>query len=283
MRLNPKATKNKKTANRPTISQLKQRRITVLAVIIVFVVGVTGIIWSAVSTGWVENKMELAKNNVIEVTASAGMIVESIYLRGSQATSRSDLLETLDIKKGTPILKVDIEEARLRVESLGWVKSATLVRILPNVIFLEIKERKALALWQRSRRPPVLIDREGDVIQKRNLAKYSNLPLVVGQDAAKNAAMLIERLHQYPLIYNEVKVAIRVSQRRWNLRLKNNIEIRLPAENISTALNQLSEYQNKHSLFDRNIIAVDLRVPDRLIVRVNNQEKKFKKVIGENT
>ena len=95
--------------------------------------------------------------------------------------------------------------------------------------------------------------------------------------------MLIERLHQYPLIYNEVKVAIRVSQRRWNLRLKNNIEIRLPAENISTALNQLSEYQNKHSLFDRNIIAVDLRVPDRLIVRVNNQEKKFKKVIGENT
>ncbi|MFL2654662.1 MAG: cell division protein FtsQ/DivIB [Alphaproteobacteria bacterium] len=283
MRLNPKATKNKKIANRPTISQLKQRRITVLAVIIVFVVGVTGIIWSAVSTGWVENKMELAKNNVIEVTASAGMIVESIYLRGSQATSRSDLLETLDIKKGTPILKVDIEEARLRVESLGWVKSATLVRILPNVIFLEIKERKALALWQRSRRPPVLIDREGDVIQKRNLAKYSNLPLVVGQDAAKNAAMLIERLHQYPLIYNEVKVAIRVSQRRWNLRLKNNIEIRLPAENISTALNQLSEYQNKHSLFDRNIIAVDLRVPDRLIVRVNNQEKKFKKVIGENT
>ncbi len=283
MRLNPKATKNKKIANRPTISQLKQRRITVLAVIIVFVVGVTGIIWSAVSTGWVENKMELAKNNVIEVTASAGMIVESIYLRGSQATSRSDLLETLDIKKGTPILKVDIEEARLRVESLGWVKSATLVRILPNVIFLEINERKALALWQRSRRPPVLIDREGDVIQKRNLAKYSNLPLVVGQDAAKNAAMLIERLHQYPLIYNEVKVAIRVSQRRWNLRLKNNIEIRLPAENISTALNQLSEYQNKHSLFDRNIIAVDLRVPDRLIVRVNNQEKKFKKVIGENT
>ena len=95
--------------------------------------------------------------------------------------------------------------------------------------------------------------------------------------------MLIERLHQYPLIYNEVKVAIRGSQRRWNLRLKNNIEIRLPAENISTALNQLSEYQNKHSLFYRNIIAVDLRVPDRLIVRVNNQEKKFKKVIGENT
>ena len=283
MRLIPKAPKNKKIANRPTISQLKQRRITVLAVIIVFLVGVTGTVWSAVSSGWVENKMDLAKNSVIEATAAAGMVVESIYLRGSQATSRSDLLETLDIKKGTPILNVDIKEARLRVESLGWVKSATLVRVLPNAIFLDIKEREALALWQRNRRPPVLIDTEGAVIQKRNLAKYSDLPLVVGQDAAKNAAVLIERLHEYPLIFNEVKVAIRVSERRWNLRLRNNIEIRLPAEKISTALNQLSEYQNKHSLFDRNIIAVDLRVPDRLIVRVNNQEKKQKKVIGENT
>ncbi|MDG2313329.1 MAG: cell division protein FtsQ/DivIB [Alphaproteobacteria bacterium] len=283
MRLIPKAPKNKKIANRPTISQLKQRRITVLAVIIVFLVGVTGTVWSAVSSGWVENKMDLAKNSVIEATAAAGMVVESIYLRGSQATSRSDLLETLDIKKGTPILNVDIKEARLRVESLGWVKSATLVRVLPNVIFLDIKERKALALWQRNRRAPVLIDTDGTVIQKRNLAKYSDLPLVVGQGAAKNAAVLIERLHEYPLIFNEVKVAIRVSERRWNLRLRNNIEIRLPAEKISTALNQLYEYQNKHSLFDRNIIAVDLRVPDRLIVRVNNQEKKQKKVIGENT
>jgi cell division protein FtsQ len=283
MRLIPKAPKNKKIANRPTISQLKQRRITVLAVIIVFLVGVTGTVWSAVSSGWVENKMDLAKNTVIEATAAAGMVVESIYLRGSQATSRSDLLETLDIKKGTPILNVDIKEARLRVESLGWVKSATLVRVLPNVIFLDIKERKALALWQRNRRAPVLIDTDGTVIQKRNLAKYSDLPLVVGQGAAKNAAVLIERLHEYPLIFNEVKVAIRVSERRWNLRLRNNIEIRLPAEKISTALNQLYEYQNKHSLFDRNIIAVDLRVPDRLIVRVNNQEKKQKKVIGENT
>jgi cell division protein FtsQ len=283
MRLIPKAPKNKKIANRPTISQLKQRRISVLAVIIVFFVGVIGTIWSAVSSGWVENKMDLAKNSVIEATATAGMVVESIYLRGSQATSRSDLLETLDIKKGSPILNIDIKEARLRVESLGWVKSATLVRVLPNVIFLDIKERKALALWQRNRRPPVLIDTEGTVIQKRNLAKYSDLPLVVGHDAAKNAAVLIERLLEYPLIFNEVKVAIRVSERRWNLRLRNNIEIRLPAEKISSALNQLYEYQNKHSLFDRNIIAVDLRVPDRLIVRVNNQEKKQKKVIGENT
>jgi cell division protein FtsQ len=283
MRLTPKAPKDKKIANRPTISQLRQRRIAALAVIILFIVGITGTVWSAVSSGWVENKMELVKNNIIEATATAGMVVKEINVTGRQETSPSDLIETLDIKIGTPILKVEIEEARLRVESLGWIKSASVLRLLPNVIILDIKEREALALWQRNRRPPVLIDREGTVIQKRNLGKHSDLPLVVGQDAAKNAAVLIDLLHRHPLIFNEVKVAIRVSGRRWNLRLKNNIEIRLPAEEIATALNQLSEYQNKHSLFDRDIIAVDLRLPNRLIVRINNKEKKRKIIIGENT
>jgi cell division protein FtsQ len=283
MRLTPKAPKDKKIANRPTISQLRQRRIAALAVIILFIVGITGTVWSAVSSGWVENKMELVKNNIIEATATAGMVVKEINVTGRQETSPSDLIETLDIKIGTPILKVEIEEARLRVESLGWIKSASVLRLLPNVIILDIKEREALALWQRNRRPPVLIDREGTVIQKRNLGKHSDLPLVVGQDAAKNAAVLIDLLHRHPLIFNEVKVAIRVSERRWNLRLKNNIEIRLPAEEIATALNQLSEYQNKHSLFDRDIIAVDLRLPNRLIVRINNKEKKRKIIIGENT
>jgi len=283
MRLTPKAPKDKKIANRPTISQLRQRRIAALAVIILFIVGITGTVWSAVSSGWVENKMELVKNNIIEATATAGMVVKEINVTGRQETSPSDLIETLDIKIGTPILKVEIEEARLRVESLGWIKSASVLRLLPNVIILDIKEREALALWQRNRRPPVLIDREGTVIQKRNLGKHSHLPLVVGQDAAKNAAVLIDLLHRHPLIFNEVKVAIRVSERRWNLRLKNNIEIRLPAEEIATALNQLSEYQNKHSLFDRDIIAVDLRLPNRLIVRINNKEKKRKIIIGENT
>ena len=283
MRLTPKAPKDKNIANRPTISQLKQRRIAALAVIILFIVGITGTVWSAVSSGWVENKMELVKNSIIEATATAGMVVKEINVTGRQETSPSDLIETLDIKIGTPILKVEIEEARLRVESLGWIKSASVLRLLPNVIILDIKEREALALWQRNRRPPVLIDREGTVIQKRNLGKHSDLPLVVGQDAAKNAAVLIDLLHRHPLIFNEVKVAIRVSERRWNLRLKNNIEIRLPAEEIATALNQLSEYQNKHSLFDRDIIAVDLRLPNRLIVRINNKEKKRKIIIGENT
>ena len=283
MRLTPKAPKDKNIANRPTISQLKQRRIAALAVIILFIVGITGTVWSVVSSGWVENKMELVKNSIIEATATAGMVVKKINVAGRQETSPSDLIETLDIKIGTPILKVEIEEARLRVESLGWIKSASVLRLLPNVIILDIKEREALALWQRNRRPPVLIDREGTVIQKRNLGKHSDLPLVVGQDAAKNAAVLIDLLHRHPLIFNEVKVAIRVSGRRWNLRLKNNIEIRLPAEEIATALNQLSEYQNKHSLFDRDIIAVDLRLPNRLIVRINNKEKKRKIIIGENT
>ena len=76
---------------------------------------------------------------------------------------------------------------------------------------------------------------------------------------------------------------MRVSGRRWNLRLRNGIDIRLPAEGLATAFERLSEYQREHALFERDVIAVDLRVPDRLIVRVSGDAAKRARTAGENT
>ena len=72
------------------------------------------------------------------------------------------------------------------------------------------------------------------------------------------------------------EAAIRVSDRRWNLRLRTGIDGRLPEKDISVALDRLEEFQREHALFDRDVVAVDLRVPDRLIVRVNPNAPKAK-------
>ena len=79
------------------------------------------------------------------------------------------------------------------------------------------------------------------------------------------------------------KPAVRVSDRRWNLRLDNGIDVRLPEKNLATALDRLEEFQRKHALFDHDVIAVDLRVPDRLIVRVNPNATIPRKVGGKDT
>lgn len=282
MRLKSSPTKRKKDERRRAISQIHRRRIAVGVVLIMFVGGASGAVWSAIESGWLEQQTEITEARFMGATANAGFAVQEVLVRGRQVTARDDLLAALDIQRGIPILGIDMDEARQRVESLGWVKSAAIARRLPDTIYLQIEERTALALWQHKGRVS-LIDRDGAVIKRRKLEGYAALPLVVGEDAPTNAASLLDLLRTYPAVSGQVEAAVRVSGRRWNLRLRNGIDISLPAKDVATALDRLSEYQREHALFDRDVIAVDLRVPDRLIVRVSGEAAEQARIIGENT
>ena len=282
MRLIPSVFKRNKVTRRRAWSRMKKRRIAVGVVVIAFGGGIGGVAWSAVESGWLERQMEFAENRAMNASAGAGLAVREVLVRGRQITARDDLIAALDIHSGMPILAIEIEEARQRVESLGWVKSVSIARRLPDTIYVQIEERTALALWQHKGRV-ALIDRDGAVIQRRKLDGFAALPLVVGEDAPENAAALLDLLRTYPAVSGQVESAVRVSGRRWNLHLRNGIDIRLPAEDVATALDRLSEYQREHALFERDVIAVDLRVPDRLIVRVSGKAAERARATGENT
>ncbi len=282
MRLIPSFSKRKKQPRRRAMSRQQRRRIAIVFVAVGLMGGAGLAGWKAVETGWLAQRMEIAQLRVFWATADAGLVVNEVLVRGRQITARDDLIATLDIHRGMPILAIDIEEARKRIESLGWVRSATIARRLPDTIYLRIEERQALALWQNKGRV-VLIDREGAVIQRHKLEGFAALPLVVGEDAPENAAPLLDLLHTYPAVSGQVEAAVRVSGRRWNLRLRNGIDIRLPAQGVAAALDRLSEYQREHALFERDVIAVDLRVPDRLIVRVSGKAADRARAAGENT
>lgn len=282
MRLIPRRSKRKKQPRRRAMSRQQRRRIALALAVVTVLAGAGGVGWKAVETGWLAQRLEIAKLRLFWATADAGLVVQEVLVRGRQITARDDLIDTLDIHRGVPILSIDIEETRKRVESLGWVKSAMVTRRLPDTIYVEIEERQALALWQHKGRV-ALIDREGAVIQRHELDGFAGMPLVVGEDAPEHAALLLDMLRTYPAISSQVEAAVRVSGRRWNLRLRNDIDIRLPADGVAAALDRLSEYQREHALFERDVIAVDLRVPDRLIVRVSGEAAESARAGGENT
>ncbi len=76
---------------------------------------------------------------------------------------------------------------------------------------------------------------------------------------AKDFLALLDR---YPEIRDQVRAAILVAERRWNLRLKNGIDVRLPETDVEQALERWSTLDRDKKLLSRDI-ARDRSAPAR--------------------
>ncbi len=264
--------KTKKPATRPR-SQ-KRRRATPLwrnrnalrTTAAVVLAAMLGGGWWSWHSGWVARTAEHVKWEIIAVAADLGFTVQDILVVGRHETSRHDLLATLRLARGAPIFAFDLSGAKERVEKLPWVDGVAIERKLPSTIVLHLVEREPLALWQHKGRF-TLIDNQGSVIPTNGLERFADLMVVVGEDAPAHTAELFRNLSGEPELLARVQAAARVGGRRWNVRLDNGIDVRLPEENAGRAWTRLAEYERTHQVLGRDIRVLDLRLPDRLIVR----------------
>ena len=123
-----------------------------------------------------------------------------------------------------------------------------------------------MAIWQHDG-TFVLVDGTGAEIGTQGLDRYTHLKVIVGKDAPLHAPDLLDILATAPPLRKRGRAAIWVSGRRWNLRLDDGIDIRLPEENAQAAWTRLATLERDRQLLNQDIIAVDLRIRDRLVVR----------------
>ncbi len=207
----------------------------------------------------------------LAASARMGLAVRDIRIEGRVETDPRDVRAVLDARRGSPILSFDPYAAKAELERLSWVRSATVERHLPDMILVRLDERIPLALWQRQGRF-TLIDSEGKEIAGTDPAKFADRPIVVGDDAPDHAAALIALLETEPHLMARIAAAVRVGGRRWNLRLDNGVDVNLPENNPGAAYERLAQLARDNGLIDRNLVAVDLRLPDRLILRVGKDQ-----------
>ena len=209
-----------------------------------------------------------AADRAVAATASLGLVVDEIEVEGRETTDGATIMAALAAGRGTPILAVDLWRTKAELEKLPWVRSAAVERRLPRTLYVRLTERRPLALWQHAGKQHV-IDRQGEVIPGADLGRFPRLPLVVGDNAAIRAAALIEMLGREPALAARVTAAVRVDDRRWNLRVDDSIEVLLPEENAEAAWRQLAAFERRNNLLKRDVQRIDMRLPGRLVVRVN--------------
>lgn len=201
------------------------------------------------------------------VTASAGFAVEDVRVSGNQHTSEIDILQLLGLDGSTSLLGLDIAAARQALSELPWVESAEVRKVYPSTVEVVLRERQAYGIWQHGN-DLSLIERSGSVIAPLRDNKFASLPLFVGRDAETAAAAIDEEFSQWPAIASRVKAFVRVGGRRWDVHLENGIVVRLPEENVPGALALLNRFDAEQQVLSRDVAVVDLRLPDRVAVRL---------------
>ncbi|WP_397419834.1 cell division protein FtsQ/DivIB [Phenylobacterium sp.] len=196
----------------------------------------------------------------------AGFQVRAVHVEGASPMARADIIRAAGVHDGQPLLGLDLAEVRARVEKVGWVQEAHVVRLLPDTLVLSVKERRQLAVWQHRGRT-VVIDADGRPIPEADPGRFSALPLVVGAGGDQHAGEILPILVQRPRLMARMEALVRVDDRRWDLRLKDGGLIQLPAADEEAALMRLETLDLRSRILDLGFERIDLRNPDTIAVR----------------
>jgi cell division protein FtsQ len=221
---------------------------------------------------------------------SAGFRITTVAINGRKQLTQDEVLAIGGVNGRSSLLFLDADTVREKLKANPWIGDATVLKLYPGRLQIDIVERSAFALWQRDGRLAVIAD-DGAVLEPYVTRRFATLPLVVGKGAETRARDFLALLDRYPQVRSVTKAAIFVGERRWNLRLKDGLDIRLPENDVGNALAALSKLDQEDKLFSRDIVAVDMRLPDRLVVQLSDdaakaredlfKDKKSKKKAGD--
>lgn len=207
--------------------------------------------------------------------ADAGFEVRNVEVTGLKSMSRLPVYTAALDGASDSMLLVDLDEVRERLLMLPWVKDASVGRQLPDTLAIAVTERKPYAIWQY-RGQHRLVDADGAILPTPNIGRYAKLPIVVGRGANTEAANLIALLHDYPAAAKHVAGAVWIGERRWDLKLKSGETLALPDDYAEArqALSNFVRIDRDSGLVDKGFARFDMRLADRLTVRISHNEQK---------
>lgn len=204
------------------------------------------------------------------VANAIGFRIDSIALTGQKQLTRDQVLWIAGVSARSSLLFLDADDARKRLKASPWIADATVLKLFPDRLHIAITERRAFALWQMNGQVQV-ISRDGVVVEPFVAPHVAHLPLVVGKGANEKAIDFLAIMDRHPQLQEQVHAYVLVAERRWNLRLKNGIDIRLPELDPEQAIASVIALDVDRQLLTRDIKAIDLRNSDRIVVRLSDE------------
>ena len=201
------------------------------------------------------------------VARSVGLGVTVVTVSGTTHMSEPRILAIAGIDASRSLPFFDVAEAKARLEADPLIKQASVRKLYPNQVVIDIVERTPYAVWQKDGDVSA-IAADGAPIDEVTDGRYADLPFVVGEGANARVREYVQLLDAMEELKPRVEAGVLVGQRRWNLRLKSGVDIKLPEDNPLAAVTELLRLQRQSRILDKDMLALDFRVPGRVFVRL---------------
>ena len=198
-------------------------------------------------------------------TAKVGFGLRNVYVDNRHRLDEETLATTINVQAGDPLLALPLDQMRERLIALPEVRDVSIRRDLPQDLHIILEEREPAAIWQAEGELHV-VDQDGIVLENEKPEQYPGLILIVGKDAPEHFVALRAMLMQHPSVQLEVRAAIRVGERRWDLLTQRDIRIKLPDNHMEYALEELTRLQQEQKILGSETVSIDLRLPKQIYI-----------------
>ena len=223
--------------------------------------------YGAIRGGQLQNFVAV-HGSVADVAArTLGFGVDVVTVSGATHLSEPRILSIAGVSARDSLPFFDVAAARARLEADPLVKQASVRKLYPNQIVIDIVERTPFAVWQKDGDLKA-VAADGAPIDEVRDSRYGGLPFVVGEGANARAREFAALLDAMEELRPRVEAGVLIGERRWNLRLKSGVDVKLPETDPQAAIATLLRLQREQRILDRDVLALDLRVPDRVFVRL---------------
>jgi cell division protein FtsQ len=205
-----------------------------------------------------------------QVESRPEFMVNMMVVDGASDIVADGIRQMLPLDFPISSFDLDLEAMRETVVALDPVKSARLYVRQGNVLQVDVVERIPVVLW-RNERGLQLLDNEGILVGPAFVrADWPELPLIVGDGADKYVTEALDLVAAAEPLSTRLRGLVRLGERRWDVVLDRDQRILLPETEAVQALERVIAMDQAVDMLERDLVAVDLRLPNRPTLRMTD-------------
>lgn len=204
------------------------------------------------------------------IARNIGFGISAVTITSQSGLPESVVLKTAGINANSSLPFLDAANVRDRLMSLPIVADAQVRKLYPDRLIIDLTERQPFALWQKEG-VVNMVSETGIAIGELNNLRYADLPFVAGEGANTRVSEFLELLDALGDQKSKFRAGVLIGERRWNLKSNNGIDVRLPQNNPQDALKTLAEIERQSRILEKDILAIDLRVPGKMEVLLTEE------------